>query len=40
MLHSTATAISAAHLGATATELRLTIGPSNLLVEQELLAAY
>jgi hypothetical protein len=40
MLHSTATAISAAHVGATSTELRLTIGPSNLLVEQELLAAY
>jgi hypothetical protein len=40
MLHSTATAVSAAHLGATTTELRLTIGPSNLLVEQALLAGY
>lgn len=40
LLHSTATAISAAHLGTTGAELRLTIGPSNLFVEQELLTAY
>lgn len=40
MLHSTATAVSAAHLGTTSTELRLTIGPSNLLVERALLSAY
>lgn len=40
MLHSTATAISAAHVGTTATELRLTIGPSNLLVERALLSAF
>jgi hypothetical protein len=40
ILHSTATAISAAHLGTTTTELRLTIGPSNLVVERALLSAY
>jgi Family of unknown function (DUF5677) len=40
MLHSTATAAGAAHIAATANELRFTIGASNQLVIQALLTGY
>jgi hypothetical protein len=40
ILHSTTTALGATYTGQTATELSLSIGPSNQLVQQPLLAAY